>query len=204
MKNNRSIFTGNYFAVMMGSNLAGTAAMIIFMLILKSFPSYEIFVQNYFLYILLVIVSVSVTIITSLYITSIYFSRTLKVEANTGNDNKTILKSFLSTVLVKEIIRFVLVSIPTAPGKLLGFRFFDGVFAIAPNFIFDQFYVTTHGLHSIIRERGYSLTDNLVFIAICLVYFIVNIVLLYFAYLYIWKKLDKERKRGVGDETVSW
>ena len=55
---------------------------------------------------------------------------------------------FLSTVLVKEIIRFVLVSIPTSPGKLFGFRFFDGIFAIAPNFIYDQFYVTTHGLHS--------------------------------------------------------
>lgn len=134
MKKDKGWLTMNYFMVMMGSNLAGTAAMVIFMLALKSLPFHEIFIQNYFLYILLLIVSVSVAVITSIYITSIYFSRTLKVEANTGNDNKTILKSFLSTVLVKEIIRFVLVSIPTSPGKLFGFRFFDGIFAIAPNF----------------------------------------------------------------------
>jgi len=203
MKKDKGWLTMNYFMVMMGSNLAGTAAMVIFMLALKSLPFHEIFIQNYFLYILLLIVSVSVAVITSIYITSIYFSRTLKVEANTENDNKTILKSFLSTVLVKEIIRFVLVSIPTSPGKLFGFRFFDGIFAIAPNFIYDQFYITTHGLHSTIWERGYSLTDYLVFIAIYLIYFVVNMFILYFVYLWIWKKLYNEYKRRTNDERIS-
>ena len=149
------------------------------------------------------VVSVSVAIITSLYITSIYFNRTLKVEANAEIDNKTIFRSFLSTVLVKEIVRFVLVSIPTSPGKLFGFRFFDGIFAIAPNFIYDQLYITTNGLHSVIREKGYSFADNIVFIAVYLIYFLVNMVLLYFVYLHIWKKLDKEHKRGTYDERIS-
>jgi hypothetical protein len=125
----------------------------------------------------------------------LYFKRKISdVEMKPYNENlgSVIYKTFLSTVFPAEIIRFILLCIPTKLGSVLGMRFFDGFFAFAPNFIYDQFYVAPNGLHSIIRERGFTFGDNMVFILVYLMYFVINTLILLLVYRHVWKAIDKE------------
>ena len=108
-------------------------------------------------------------------------------------------KTILRNLLPAEFLRAVLASLPTKPGVILGFgyRFFDGIFAIAPNFMYDQIYLVPQNRLESIRDHGYITQDNRVFIAVYLVYFVLNLFLQYLLYTKIWKKYEEARNNEV-------
>ena len=80
---------------------------------------------------------------------------------------------------------------------MFGFRFFDGIFAIAPNFLYDQFYITPYNRRADIWESGYTFADNAVFFGIYFLYFIITVAVLYFVFAYAWKQYEEARKNEV-------
>ena len=185
-----------YILFMTLANLAGAAAMLVFMYFVSKSNDTDL-VNQYFVPFSLLVASIAVA--TSALITGIYFHRKLPdiipTEGNTGSKN--ILTSYLRLVLPGEILRFILCSIPTKPGMMFGYRFFDGFLALAPNYLWDMFYVIPKGRMEHIRKIGYSGTDNLVFLAFYLAYLVVILAVYFFLFKRAWQAEETTRKNEV-------
>jgi len=182
-----------YFCMMLFANLIGAISMLLLVSFLGKTGARDFFVRNYKVF---AVVYALVGIAISNFIMFLYFKRKAIPNMLSNNEckpnTKEIKKIFCLLVLPSEIIRFILTSLPTRPGGLCGYRFFDGFFAMPANLLYDQFYLMPNNRLEIIRETGYTFVDNALFILVCLLYFALNTTILYFAFLFIWKKYEKQ------------
>jgi len=199
MKNTRNSTTLDsvvYGIVMFIANAAGTVAIVFFLMILKAVIGEEATNRHYVIFILLTALIAAAVV---WFGSSFYFKYKIP-DICKGETNQTILRSnFLFIVLPAEILRFILCCIPTMPGPTFGFRFCDGIFAIAPNFMYSRFYLLPSYNYNLedIREFGYLFTDHIVFFVYYLVYFAINFCVLYLLFSRAWEKYDRERKSEV-------
>jgi len=197
MKNTRNSTTLDsvvYGIVMFIANAAGTVAIVFFLMLLNAVIGEEAANRHYVIFILLTaLIAAAVVWLGS----SFYFKYKIP-DICKGETNPTILRSnFLFIVLPAEILRFILCCLPTMPGPTFGFRFCDGIFAIAPNFLYYMFYLQPNHRLPDIREFGYIFTDHIVFFVYYLVYFAINFCVLYLLFSRVWEKYDRERKSEV-------
>ena len=104
-------------------------------------------------------------------------------------------RNYIVLVLPAECFRFLLCMLSQKPGKLFGYRFFDGVFTFIPGFLHDQFYLTPHGRWESVRESGFSAGDHLTFFLYYFGYFLASCTALYFLFRYLWKKQERQREK---------
>lgn len=185
-----------YAVWMIIANLAGAAAMLLLVYFVSKSNDADLVRQYYVPFsILLALVAMATTAL----ITGIYFHRNvpdlLSPEGDAGC--KDILNSFCRLVLPGELLRLILCSLPTTPGMMFGYRFLDGFFALAPNYLWDMFYVIPHNRMDSMRDSGYSATDNLVFLAFYLVCLAVILAVYFFTFRAIWKSAEAVRKNEV-------
>lgn len=187
-----------YGIVMLFSNLAGTLVMLLLMIILKYTIGQEGVLK---IYAVILFVCTFVSIAAAVFLTRLYFRYKISDIVPKPGENydakRIIVRNYLFMVLPAEILRMILSILPLPPGNMFGYRFFDGVFAIAPNFICDQLYMMPNSRIGNIRESGYTFTDNAVFFVIYLMYFLICITVLYFAFRDVWNKYEDERKNEV-------
>ena len=140
-----------------------------------------------------------IAIAAAALITGIYFHRKMPDLCSPERDAgcKDILNSFCRLVLPGELLRLILCSLPTTPGMMFGYRFLDGFFALAPNYLWDMFYVIPHNRMDSMRDSGYSATDNLVFLAFYLAYLAVILGVYFFTFRTVWKTAEVTRKNEV-------
>lgn len=183
-----------YGIVMMIANAAGTVALTFFLMILEATIGQEAANRHYVIFILLsALIAMAVVWVGS----RLYFRYKIP-DICKGESNQSILRSnFLFIVLPPEILRFILCCLPTAPGNTFGSRFCDGIFAIAPNFLYNRFYLIPNNRLPDIREFGYIFTDHIVFFVYYLIYFAFNFCVLYLLFSRAWEKYDRERKSEV-------
>ncbi len=180
-----------YVIVMFLANAIGTLATFVLNAIIMNLVPLE---GTEKLYPIFVALYAAVGIAVTIFVTRFYFrykiSDIVPKKCEYGDRQKLILSNYLYMVLPGEILRFILASLPTKPGDILGrgYRFFDGLFAFPANFVYDRVYLMPQGRFSSILEHGYTFTDNILFIMIYLVYFVFSLVLLY---LVVSKVLDK-------------
>lgn len=200
MKNERNVTILDAFVygiVMFLANLAGTFAMLLFNVIVRNLIGVEGMEKFYSF---LVALYAAVGIVLSLFIIRFYFCYKIPDIVPKKSDNKDrqkmILSNWLFMVLPGEILRFILVSLPTKPGVLLGcgYRFFDGLFAFPANFVYDRIYLMPNNRMPSIYEFGYTFTDNILFIMVYLIYFVINLCLMYILFSKVWVKYEEERK----------
>ena len=199
MDSNRNVTileSATYTIVMLLANVAGTLFLFLFNAIVKQLIGDEGMEKFYvFLVALFAVVGMAV----SLLLIRFYFRYKIPdiVPKNSGDQDKRklILKNFLFMVLPGEILRFILASLPTRSGYILGrgYRFFDGIFAFPPNFVYDRIWLMPNNRMQSIDKYGYTFTDNILFIAVYLVYFILNLFLLYLIFSRVWNQYEKER-----------
>jgi len=185
-----------YGIIMMIANAAGTAAVIFFLMILRtavgaiSDPPYSV---------IMIILSALIAMTVTWFGSRLYFRYKIPDICKGESTVQLLRNCFLHIVLPGELLRFFLCCLPTMPGPVFGFRFCDGIFAFAPNFLYSRFYLLpTYGYNlDDIREFGYLPADNIVFILLYLVCFVLHIVILYLLFSRAWEAYDRERNREV-------
>lgn len=183
-----------YGITMMIANAAGTVAVIFFLMILKTAIGQESASQHYIVFTFLSsLIALAVTWIGN----RLYFKYKIPDICKGESTPQFLRNCFLFVVLHAEILRFILCCLPTSPGPSFGYRFCDGIFAFAPNFLYDQFYLGPNHRLPDIREFGYTSTDNLVFILFYLIYFVIHFAVLYVLFSRAWEAYDRERKSEV-------
>ena len=186
-----------YVIVMFLANAIGTLATFLLNAVIMNLVPLE---GTEKLYPMFVALYAAVGIAVTIFVTRFYFrykiSDIVPKKHEYGDRQKLILSNYLYMVLPGEILRFILASLPTKPGILLGrgYRFFDGLFAFPANFVYDRVYLMPQGRFSSILEHGYTFTDNILFIMIYLVYFVLSLFLLYLVFSKVWDKYEEERK----------
>lgn len=185
-----------YSVWMVIANLAGAAAMLLLLYFVSKSNDVDL-VREY--YVPFSLLDASIAVATAALITGIYFHRKtpdlLLPEREAGN--KDILNSFCRLVLPGELLRLILCSLPTTPGMMFGYRLFDGFFALAPNYLWDMFYVIPNNRMESMRDAGYSAADNLVFLAFYLAYLAVILAVYFFTFRTVWKTAETARKNEV-------
>ncbi len=202
MKNERNVTILDsviYCIVMFAANIVGTFSIFLFNAIVRVLIGVEGMGKFYgFLLALYAAVGIAATV----FVTRFYFRYKISEivpKKNTDSSWKLILSSCLFMVLPGEILRFILASLPTEPGVLLGrgYRFFDGLFAFPANFVYDRIYLMPNNRTMSISEAGYTFMDNFLFIMVYLVYFIITIALLYLIFSRVWRRYEDERRNEV-------
>ena len=80
---------------------------------------------------------------------------------------------------------------------MFGYRFFDGFFAMPANIAYDWFYLMPQKRLAVIRESGYTFTDNALFFLIYLIYFAITIAVLFLLFKQLWKENEVKKKNEV-------
>lgn len=187
-----------YFCTMLGANLLGSVAIILIMSILSKSNDRNIIVQNYRLFaVIFAIIGIGVACL----VTFLYFRSKLPdifvSDTENADSIKVIFKNFCLWVLPGEIIRFILATLPTKPGSMLGYRFFDGFFAMPANLVYDWFYLMPQKRLEVIRESGYTFADNALFFLIYLICFTVTVAALFLLFKQLWKENEAAKKKEV-------
>ena len=187
-----------YFITMLGANLLGSIAIILILSILSKSNDRNTIIKNYRLFaVIFALIGIGVTCL----VTFLYFRSKLPhifVSDTENADNiKVIFKNFCSWVLPGEIIRFILATLPTKPGSMFGYRFFDGFFALPANLVYDWFYLMPKKRLAVIRESGYTIADNALFFLIYLIYFAITIAVLFLIFKQLWKENETAKKNEV-------
>lgn len=187
-----------YCIAMAAANVAGTVALILMLYLFKITIGQAAASEHY---VSITIISSVIAVAVSALLIYLYFRYkipdiTPKITEEYDSVH-TMRSNFWFMVLPAEILRMVLATLPTAPGSFFGYRFMDGFFAIAPNFLYDQFYITPYNRRADIWESGYTFADNAVFFGIYFLYFIITVAVLYFVFAYAWKQYEKARKSEV-------
>lgn len=187
-----------YFILMAAANVAGALSLILVLYLVKMTAGQAAAARQY---VIVTIVSAVAAIVVTALLTYLYFRYKIADIAPKITEEydslPTMRSNFRFMVLPAEILRMVLHLLPLAPGRQFLYRFADGFFAFVPNFLFDQFYMSPNSLHERIREYGYTLTDNVVFAGIYILYFLLTITVLYFVFAYAWKQYEEARKNEV-------
>lgn len=187
-----------YFVTMLGANLLASVAIILLLSILSKSNDRNIIIKNYRLFaVIFAIIGIGVAcLVTFLHFRSklpdIFIS-----DIENADSIKVIFKSFCSWVLPGEIIRFILATLPTKPGSMFGYRFFDGFFAMPANLVYDWFYLMPEKRLAVIRESGYTFADNALFFLIYLIYFAITIAVLFLIFKQLWKENEVKKKNEV-------
>ena len=185
-----------YGIIMMIANAAGTVAFVFFNMIVNATIGQEAANRHYIVFaVLYALLAVSVT----WFGIRLYFKYKIP-DICKGAGNQSVLRgSFLFVVLPAEILRFLLCCLPTMPGPVFGCRFCDGIFAIAPNFLYSRLYLLPTYNYNLedIRDFGYLPADNIVFILFYLVYFVIHIAVLYLLFSRAWEAYERERDSEV-------
>lgn len=208
MKNGRNTTITDSFVygiVMILANIAGTIGMIASLILIRALRgelgSFSVKGSGWLWFVPLVLLISSVAIAVTALVTQFYFSYKipdiLPRKNDEAMDRQVIWSNFAFIVLPAEIIRFIAAVLWTVPGPVFGYRLLDGFLAIAPNFIFDQFYITPAGRLEGIRDAGYTMGENLLFGGTYLVYFVITIGVLYFVFSRVWKKWVDARNSEV-------
>lgn len=187
-----------YFCTMLGANLLGSVAIILIMSILSKSNDRNIIVQNYRLFaVIFAIIGIGVACL----VTFLYFRSKLPdifvSDTENADSIKVIFKNFCLWVLPGEIIRFILATLPTKPGSMFGYRFFDGFFAMPANLVYDWFYLMPQKRLEVIRESGYTFADNALFFLIYLICFTVTVAALFLLFKQLWKENEAAKKKEV-------
>lgn len=187
-----------YFCTMLGANLLGSVAIILIMSILSKSNDRNIIVQNYRLFaVIFAIIGIGVACL----VTFLYFRSKLPdifvSDIENADSIKVIFKNFCLWVLPGEIIRFILATLPTKPGSMFGYRFFDGFFAMPANLVYDWFYLMPQKRLEVIRESGYTFADNALFFLIYLICFTVTVAALFLLFKQLWKENEAAKKKEV-------
>ena len=186
-----------YVIVMFLANAIGTLATFVLNAIIMNLVPLEGIEK---LYPMFVALYAAVGIAVTLFITRFYFHHKISAivpkKYEYRDRQKLILNNYLFMVLPGEILRFILASLPTKPGDILGrgYRFFDGLFAFPANFVYDRVYLMPNNRIPNIIEQGYIFLDNILFIMIYLVYFVLSLFLLYLVFSKVWDKYEEQRK----------
>lgn len=185
-----------YMAIMTLANLVGAAAMLLVSYFFSKSNDVELIRRHYILSSLL---TAAIQMAATALITGIYFHRTMPdlLPPDDDTSRSDILKHFCRLVLPGEMIRTVLCSLPTKPGMMFGYRFFDGFFALAPNYLWDMFYVIPNNRLGDMREFGYSAADTLVFLAFYVVCLAVLLTAYFWIFRAVWKTAEATRKSQV-------
>ncbi len=186
-----------YVIVMFLANAIGTLATFVFNAILMYAVPLEVIEKLYPVFVALyAAVGIAVTIFVTRFFFRYKISDIVPKKYEYGDRQILILSNYLYMVLPGEILRFILSSLPTKPGDILGrgYRFFDGLFAFPANFVYDRVYLMPQGRFSSILEYGYTFTDNILFVMVYLVYFVLSLFLLYLVFSKVWDKYEEERK----------
>ena len=203
MKTDRKVSVNEsmvYCVLMFMANAAGTFAVFLFNFLVKKLVGSEKAAWFYGFY---VACCAAVGIAASLFLIRFYFRYKIPgiVPKRTDEQDrrKVILSSFLFMTLPGELLRFVLASLPSKSLFIFGFgyRFFDGLFAFPPNFVYDRIYLMPNNRMQSIDKYGYTATDNLLFAAVYLVYFLLNLFLLYLVFARAWNRYEEERRNEV-------
>ncbi len=101
--------------------------------------------------------------------------------------------NFKYMVLPAEIFRFIIASLPLFPGKTYFFRMFDGALAFPPNYIYGMYCLD----YERVKEFGYTFLDNLCFVGIYLLYFVIHVGLLTFVFYRLWRKVEDEQNKEI-------
>ncbi len=179
------------------ANAVGTLAIFAFNAIIMNIVPLE---GTEKLYAMFVALYAAVGIAVTIFITRFYFrykiSDIVPKKYEYKDKQKLILNNYLFMVLPGEISRFVLASLPTKPGDILGrgYRFFDGLFAFPANFVYDRVYLMPNERIPSIIEYGYITMDNILFVMVYLVYFVLILSLMYLVFTGVWNKYEEERK----------
>jgi len=183
-----------YGIIMMIANAAGTVAVIFLLMIVKAAIGQESALQHYRIFpVLFSLIALAVTWIGN----RLYFKYKIPDICKGESTTRFLRNCFLFVVLPGEILRFILCCLPTSPGPSFGYRFCDGIFAFAPNFLYDQFYLSPNHRLPDIREFGYLPADNIIFILFYLVYFVIHIAVLYLLFSRAWEAYERERNSEV-------
>lgn len=187
-----------YFVTMLGANFLASVAIVLLMSILSKSNDRNIIIKNYRLFaVIFAIIGIGVTCL----VTFLYFRSKLPdifvSDIENSDSIKVIFKNFCLWVMPGEIIRLILAIIPTKPGNLFGYRFFDGFFAMPANLVYDWFYLMPQKRLGVIRESGYNFTDNALFFLIYLIYFTVTIAALFLLFKQLWKENEAAKKKEV-------
>ena len=187
-----------YFATMLGANLLGSIAIILILSILSKSNDRNTIIKNYRLFaVIFALIGIGVTCL----VTFLYFRSKLPdifvSDIENADNIKVIFKNFCSWVLPGEIIRFILATLPTKPGSMFGYRFFDGFFAMPANLVYDWFYLMPEKRLAVIRESGYTFADNALFFLIYLIYFAITIAVLFLLFKQLWKENETAKKNEV-------
>ena len=186
-----------YIGIMLIANLIAAVAMLLLISILGKSNDRDMIIENYKLF---AVIFAFVGVVASSLVMSFYFKRKLpSIDFSNSEEGgiKAIIKNFCLLVLPGEILRFVFASIPTNPGSMFGYRFFDGFLAMPSNLLYDWFYLMPNDRLEIIRKSGYTFADNALFILVYLIYFIVYIGILFLIFWRIWKENETARKNEV-------
>lgn len=193
-----------YTLVMIIANIAGTVGLIASLIIVRTLVGVQAFYSIHgdewlwFVPFILLISFVAETV--SILVTRFYFSYKIPDILPRGEDaleGKNIWGSFSFLVLPAEILRLIMAILCSKPGRMFGYRLFDGVLTIVPNFLFDQFYITPAGRLDGIRDAGYTVGENFIYLGINLVYFAIVIGALYFVFSRVWKNSVNARSKEV-------
>ena len=187
-----------YFCTMLGANLLGSVAIILLLSILSKSNDRNIIIKNYRLFaVIFAFIGIGVTCL----VTFLHFRSKLPdifvSDIENADNIKVIFKNFCLWVLPGEIIRFILATLPTKPGSMFGYRFFDGFFALPANLVYDWFYLMPEKRLAVIRKSGYSFTDNALFFLIYLIYFAITIAVLFLIFKQLWKENEVKKKNEV-------
>lgn len=187
------------------ANIVGTVGCFLFMMIIRVLGGdrglLSIKEHGWLVCIVPVLIISAVAMVVTALVTRFYFSYKIPDILPRNNDDaserQNIWRNFAFMVLPAEIIRMVAASTCTVPGQMFGYRLFNGFFTIVPNFLFDQFYLTPTGRLSQIRETGYTMGENILFVGIYLIYFACTIGVLYLVFSRVWKKCVDVRNSEV-------
>jgi len=80
---------------------------------------------------------------------------------------------------------------------MFGYRFVDGIFAIAPNFLCDQLYLTPNNRMTSIRKYGYTISDHLHFLGIYLPYLMIVLVAAFLLFYWMWRRNERDYAQEV-------
>ena len=187
-----------YFATMLGANLLGSIAIILILSILSKSNDRNTIIKNYRLFaVIFALIGIGATCL----VTFLYFRSKLPdifvSDIENADNIKVIFKNFCLWVLPGEVIRFILATLPTKPGSMFGYRFFDGFFALPANLVYDWFYLMPEKRLEVIRESGYTFADNALFFLIYLIYFAITIAVLFLIFKQLWKENEVAKKKEV-------
>lgn len=197
MRKNISLYDSlGYIIFMVIANLVGTITTLLLMSILGKSNDRQLIVNNYLLFsFLFALIGIAITTT----IIALYFKHKLQNISLVKSESnwKEILKNFCLLTFPGELLRLILSVLPMKPGNMFGYRLFDGFISFPPNLVYDWLYITPNNRLEEIRKSGYTVSDNIIFIVVYLIYFAVIMSTFLFVFWLIWKKLDKVYKNEI-------